>query len=85
MHNNNLQTAAAPDNIPVVLTIPECAKAYNLPPYALRRWVKTGALKAVRSGKKIFINTDVLNKFLQGGGEYAQEGNYGSIRVINER
>ena len=55
------------DNIPIVLTIPEAAAAYNLPPYTLRRWVKTGELKAVRSGRKVFINSAVLNEFLRGG------------------
>ena len=80
-----LQADYTPNNIPIVLTIPECARAYHLSPYALRRWVNTGELKAVRSGKKIFINTSVLNEFLQGGGQCEPIGSYGGIRVIKER
>lgn len=34
--------------------------------YALRTWIKTGALPAVKSGNKFLINMDVLRSFLEG-------------------
>lgn len=79
---NELQ--AVPGKVPVVLTIPQCAKVYNLSPYTLRRWVKTGVLNAIRSGKKIFINTDTLNNFLSSGGGL-EPVNHNGIRIIKER
>ena len=80
MKTNSLYSPNA-HTIPIVLTIPEAAAAYNLPPYTLRRWVKTGELKAVRSGRKIFINSGVLNDFLQGT-PAAQAEDYGKIRAV---
>lgn len=70
------------NNIPIVLTIPEAAAAYNLPPYTLRRWVKTGELKAVRSGRKVFINSAVLNEFLRGGLSATVPVAQGDIRKV---
>ena len=78
--NTAENTIPKPDNIPVVYSIPQCAAAYNLPAYALRRWIKEGKLKAVRSGRKIFINTDVLNSFLASGGMF--EPVSGGIRQV---
>lgn len=77
---NDAQTIQNPGNIPVVYSLPQCAKAYNLPPYALRRWIKEGKLKAIHSGRKIFINADTLNTFLSGSG--AAESVNNGIRII---
>lgn len=34
--------------------------------YALRLWIRTGALPAVRSGNKILVNMETLHRFLSG-------------------
>lgn len=52
--------------LPKVGTIAQAAKDFSLPPYSIRTWVKTGAIPAVRSGRKIFINYNVLAAFLEG-------------------
>lgn len=79
----NVQPTAISDKIPTVLSIPQCAAAYNLPPYALRRWIKEGKIKTVLSGRKMFINTNLLNDFLAGGG--IVEPVNGGIRIITEQ
>ena len=77
---SNVQSSAIPNRIPTVLSIPQCAAAYNLPPYTLRRWIKEGKLKVIRSGRKMFVNTGVLNDFLASGGMF-EPGNIGIRRV----
>lgn len=34
--------------------------------YALRTWIRTGVLPAVKSGNKFLINMEILKKFLEG-------------------
>lgn len=34
--------------------------------YALRMWIRTGALPAVKSGNKFLINMETLRRFLEG-------------------
>ena len=52
--------------LPKVGTIAQAAKDFSLPPYAIRTWVRSGTLPAVRSGRKIFINYNALAAFLEG-------------------
>ena len=54
------------NGLPKVGTIAQAAKDFSLPPYSIRKWVKTGSLPAVRAGRKIFINYNVLAAFLEG-------------------
>ena len=42
--------------------------------YALRTWIRTGALPAVKSGNKYLINMDVLKTFLEGRTKEENEG-----------
>jgi excisionase family DNA binding protein len=51
---------------PHMMTLPEAAQAFGLPLYAIRRWVKSGELKAVYAGKKAFVNEAILRAFLSG-------------------
>lgn len=62
-YNNNYLTV---NGLPKVGTIAQAAKDFSLPPYSIRTWVRTGVLPAVRSGRKIFINYNVLAAFLEG-------------------
>lgn len=47
----------------------ECGKAEGLPipEVALRRWIKTGELRAVYAGRKALIYWPALVRFLKGG------------------
>jgi len=48
-------------------TIPEAAGAYGVAVHAVRGWVKSGALPAVKAGKKFLICDIVLRDFLMRG------------------
>ena len=57
---------------------------------ALRRWIREGRFAYVRSGKRILINMDSLEKFLSEGMEAQQTpppspAPVGSIRQVPER
>lgn len=49
-----------------MLTIAETAANYGISQYAVRKWVNSGALPAVRIGKKFLINEQVIESFLKG-------------------
>lgn len=49
-----------------MLTIAETAETYGISQYAVRKWVNSGSLPAVRIGKKFLINEQVIEKFLKG-------------------
>jgi len=51
---------------PEMLTINEAAKKSGLATYALRRWVKSGDLPTVSTGRKVLIAADNLQRFLLG-------------------
>jgi hypothetical protein len=53
--------------LPKMRTIKECASELNIPVYALRTWVKQGAVPAVYAGKKALVNLDKVISFLEGG------------------
>lgn len=53
--------------VPRMRTIKECAEELNIPVYALRTWVKQGAVPAVYCGKKALLNLDRVIEFLEGG------------------
>ncbi len=42
------------------------AETYGISQYAVRKWVNSGSLPAVRIGKKFLINEQVIEKFLKG-------------------
>lgn len=48
-------------------TIKETAAELNIPVYALRQWVKSGAVPAVYAGKKALLNLDRVIEFLERG------------------
>ncbi len=54
-------------DIPRIRTIPQAAHELDIPIYALRNWVKSGAVPAVFAGRKAFVNLDILIRFLEGG------------------
>lgn len=49
-----------------MLTIAETAANYGISQYAVRKWVNSGSLPAVRIGKKFLINEQVIENFLKG-------------------
>ena len=51
--------------VPRMRTIKETAAELNVPVYALRQWVKSGAIPAVYCGKKALLNLDLVIKFLE--------------------
>lgn len=56
--------------VPKMRTIRETAAELNIPVYALRQWVKEGAIPAVYCGKKALLNLDRVIEFLSlKGGE----------------
>lgn len=53
--------------LPRMRSIKAAAKELSIPEYALRRWIKSGAVPAVNTGKKFLVNLDKLIDFLEGG------------------
>lgn len=53
--------------LPRMRTIKAAAHELDIPEYALRRWVKSGAVPAVYAGKKALVNLDKLIDFLESG------------------
>lgn len=53
--------------VPRMRTIKETAAELNIPVYALRQWVKSGAVPAVYAGKKALLNLDRVIEFLERG------------------
>ena len=51
---------------PHICTIKQLATETNISQHTIRCWVKQGAFKSLRSGKKYLINYDVFMKFLEG-------------------
>ena len=54
--------------VPRMRCIKSAAHELNISEYALRRWVKQGAVPAVYAGRKALINLDRLIEFLSTGG-----------------
>lgn len=61
MNDNNTRP------VPRMRTIKETAAELNIPVYALRQWVKSGAVPAVYAGKKALLNLDRVIEFLERG------------------
>ena len=56
--------------LPRMRTINETAQELSLPVYALRQWIKSGAIPAIYCGKKALLNLDRVIDFLNSeGGE----------------
>lgn len=53
--------------VPRMRTIKETAAELNIPVYALRQWVKSGAVPAVYAGKKALLNLDRVIEYLERG------------------
>ena len=53
--------------LPRMRTIKETAAELNIPVYALRQWVKSGAIPAVYAGKKALLNLDRVIDYLERG------------------
>lgn len=53
--------------LPRMRTIKAAAQELDIPEYALRRWVKSGAVPAVNTGRKFLVNLDKLIDFLESG------------------
>lgn len=54
------------NKIPHICTIKQLAEETSISEHTIRSWVKQGAFKSLRSGKKYLINYDVFIKFLDG-------------------
>ncbi len=50
--------------LPVMITIRQASDETGLPDYLLRRLCITGRIKAIKSGKKYWLNKDSLCKLL---------------------
>lgn len=74
------------NKIPHICTIKQLATETGISEYCIRQWVKQGAFKVLRSGKKYLINYDVFIKFLVSGEENqptsAPPTYYGIRRVV---
>ncbi len=67
--NNNVATEVRiymmnNNRLPVMITVKEAAKATGLAEYYLRKLCITGQIKAVKNGKKYYINEASLCDFL---------------------
>lgn len=51
---------------PHICTVDQLSAETNISAYTIRRWVKSGELKHIRSGRKYLINYDVFMSFLEG-------------------
>lgn len=71
---------------PHICTIKQLATETNISQHTIRCWVKQGAFKSLRSGKKYLINYDVFMKFLEGTEEHStasiQPYSYGIRKVV---
>lgn len=54
------------NRIPHICTIGQLAKETGISEHTIRCWVKQGAFKFLKSGKKYLINYDIFMKFLEG-------------------
>lgn len=54
--------------LPRMRTVNETARELHLPVYALRQWIKSGAIPAIYCGKKALLNLDRVIEFLNGEG-----------------
>ena len=68
-----------------MLSIKETAAKYNIAVHALRVWVKTGELPAVRCGKKHLICESIFRDFLLRGNNQPklEPVQYGKIRQLH--
>ncbi|MCL2047920.1 MAG: helix-turn-helix domain-containing protein [Defluviitaleaceae bacterium] len=55
------------DNIPTMLTISETARQANMSEYCVRRLVKQGKIKHIKTGIKVLINWERFVHFLNEG------------------
>ena len=57
------------ENLPVMATIKEAAKAVNLSPYCIRQFVlkRNKNIKFIKTGRKYLINLNSLIEFLNNG------------------
>lgn len=51
---------------PHICTIDQLSEETSISAYTIRRWVRSGILKHIRSGRKYLINYDVFMTFLAG-------------------
>ena len=51
------------------LTIPQTAKEYNFPEFAIRTLVKRGAFPVVQVGNRCYIIRSIFEEYLKTGGE----------------
>lgn len=72
------------NNKPHICTIKQLSKETGISPHTIRLWVKSGAFKSLRSGKKYLINYDIFMNFLNGENENAapSESIFGGIRKV---
>lgn len=64
-------------NVPEMATIKQVAERANVPEYAVRRWVRDGVLRSVKSGNRSYIAWASVMKFLSGD-DLAEESVKGS-------
>ena len=53
--------------VPIMLTINETVKQFNLPEYFVRQCVKNGDVVSIFAGRKILINAESLSRYLTTG------------------
>ena len=67
-----------------MLTVSEAAQKYGVAVFAVRRWIKTGDLPAVFTGKRALIADSNLQQFLLNGSKQpaTEPLQHGKIRKI---
>lgn len=53
-------------NRPVMLTIKEAAREFDVAVFAVRRWCREGKIQHVMAGNKTLINSQSMSDFLSG-------------------
>lgn len=65
-------------NVPEMVTIKQAASRINISEHAVRRWVKDGMIRSVKSGNRVYIPFYSIIKFLYGN-DYNSENLSGRI------
>ena len=69
-------------NVPEMVTIKQAASRINISEYAIRRWVKAGMIRSVKSGNRVYIPLYSVINFLYGN-DYNKMNNSGGLANEN--
>ena len=49
-----------------LVSVKSAAKMAQIPEYALRRWIQSGQVPTIKSGRRVYIPLNKLEEFLNG-------------------